>query len=79
MQHFSPVIVSVVLAFSFTGCSLPMNPSQQEQNIYWYMQNIGSMMESKHKLTQGLTIYLAMGDTFQSIASRIHLISKSKI
>ena len=55
-----------------------MNPSQQEQNIVVHAEHWINDAESKHKLTQGLTAYLAMGDAFQSIASRIHLIRKAK-
>lgn len=67
-----------MLAFSITGCRLPMNQSQQEQQSQVYQDHWITEPQAKNMLTQGLTAYLAMNDAFQSIASRIHLIRKAK-
>ncbi len=67
-----------MLAFSITGCRLPMNQSQQEQQSQVYQDHWITEPQAKKMLTQGLTAYLAMNDAFQSIASRIHLIRKAK-
>lgn len=78
MNNSKTSFVFIMLAFSITGCSLPMNQSQQEQQSQVYQDHWIKEPQAKNMLTQGLTAYLAMNDAFQSIASRIHLIRKAK-
>lgn len=78
MNHSKTFFVFIMLAFSITGCRLPMNQSQQEQQSQVYQDHWITEPQAKNMLTQGLTAYLAMNDAFQSIASRIHLIRKAK-
>ena len=70
-------ILSFMIAL--TGCSLPMNHSQQEQQITMHTDHwINNDPDAQQKLAQGLTAYLAMSDAYQSIASRVHLIRKAQ-
>ncbi len=78
MNHSKTSLALVILAFSITGCSLPMNQPEQEQQVKVYADHWINEPQAKQMLTQGLTAYLAMNDAFQSIASRIHLIRKAK-
>ena len=78
MNHSKTSLAFVILAFSITGCSLPMNQPEQEQQVKVYAEHWINEPQAKQMLTQGLTAYLAMNDAFQSIASRIHLIRKAK-
>lgn len=60
--------------FSSVGCSSQMNSSQAEKTLNFDFHHWMQDAESKEKLQQGQTAYLAMHDAFRSIAARIYLI-----
>lgn len=78
MYHFKRTLSLFIIAISVTGYSLAMTSSAKEQQIIDQQKHWINESQVKHKITQGLTAYLAMNDAFQSIASRIHLIRNAK-
>lgn len=64
--------------FSSVGCGTQMNPSQPEKTLNTHFQDWVQDLDSKEKIQQGQTAYLAMHDAFRSIAARIFLIRHAK-
>ena len=55
MNHSKTSLPFVILAFSITGCSLPMNQPEQEQQVKVYAEHWINEPQAKQMLTQGLT------------------------